>query len=280
MTRSASPLRYPGGKAKLLNFMQSVVIANNLYGHVYREPFAGGGGLALSLLYSGFCSRISLNDADPAIAAFWRSVTRQPKDFCSKIAGVELSLDEWRRQKEIWSNKGASDFDLGFATFYLNRTNRSGIIEGAGPIGGYGQKGNYSIDARFNRLGLIKSVSQIGKSADRIEVTECDAVDYLHRHCDERSFVYLDPPYYVKGQRLYRNYYIHEDHLKVARCVKSLNCPWIVSYDNVEEIREIYNWGRSIEFTLQYSAAKSVRGEEVIFLGPNLDMDGVLSLAA
>ncbi len=260
--------------------MQSVVMANDLYTKVYREPYAGGGGLALGLLFSGFCSRISLNDADPAIAAFWRSITRQPKAFCKMIEDVELSLDEWHLQKEIWLNKGSSDFELGFATFFLNRTNRSGIIEGAGPIGGYGQTGNYKIDARFNRDGLIKAVTQIGRAAERIEVTELDASSYLSNYCDDDSFVYLDPPYYVKGQRLYRNYYRHEDHLEVADCVRLLECPWLVSYDNVDEIRAMYDWISAIEFSLQYSAAKNVKGEEVIFVSPDLTLDRVLPLAA
>lgn len=196
------------------------------------------------------------------------------------IERADLSLDEWYSQKEIWSDKASSDLELGFATFYLNRTNRSGIIEGAGPIGGYSQKGNYNIEARFNKVALIKSVIQIGKAAERIEVTESDAIEYLSDKCDSNSFVYLDPPYYVKGQRLYRNFYRHEDHVEVARSVKALECPWLVSYDNVAEIRSIYDWIRSIEFTLQYSAAKSVKGEEVIFLGPQISLSGVVALAA
>ena len=94
-----------------------------------------GSGLALSLLYNNLVSNIIINDIDKSIYAFWHSILVYNKKFCQKIIDIDVTLDEWHKQKEIYNNPKSKIFDLGFATFFLNRTNYSGIIKG-GPIGG------------------------------------------------------------------------------------------------------------------------------------------------
>ena len=133
-----SPLRYPGGKAKLFDYFSQLIVQNDLLGCKYCEPYAGGAGLALKLLSGGFVSKIFLNDIDEAIWAFWTAALTQNQQFCELIESTKVTINEWHRQRDIWRAKDASNvLELGFATFFLNRTNRSGIIEGAGPVGGY-----------------------------------------------------------------------------------------------------------------------------------------------
>lgn len=263
-----SPLRYPGGKARLAEFLSSVVHANDLEDAVYVEPYAGGAGAALALLYAEDVQSILINDADPRIHAFWRAAIDQTDAFLSLIEDVELSVDEWKRQREVYANPIANDtLALGFATFYLNRTSRSGIIHNAGPIGGLDQTGNYKIDARFNRAGLIQRVRHIGMYADRIDVSNLDGLELLQSLVDESEphFVYLDPPYYVKGGELYLNQFTPEQHAALARFFDNpYPHNWIMTYDNVGEVAALYDKHNQQTFDLSYSAYERRLGKEVL----------------
>ena len=271
MTLVASPLRYPGGKAKLFPFFAGLIEANGLFGCEYWEPYAGGAGLALNLLAGGFVSRIHLNDLDPGIFAFWSSATKSPRTLCSLISDAELNIDEWFRQREIWRRpQDHSEIELGFATLYLNRANRSGIIEGAGPVGGYHQSGALRLDARFNKETIIARIKFVEFVSDRIEVSNLDAIDYIGTHVPDKDLMYLDPPYYVRGQRLYKNFYEHDDHVEISKCVRELSTNWIVSYDDVPEIRRLYAWVNPLQLTLRYTAGNSAQGREVVFVSPSL----------
>lgn len=274
MRLASSPLRYPGGKAKLFPFFAGLIEANDLFGCEYREPYAGGAGLALNLLAGGFVSRIHLNDIDPGIFAFWRSATQSPEALCSLVAGAELTIDEWYRQREIWRQPHQhSEIDLGFATLYLNRTNRSGIIEGAGPVGGYHQAGPLRLDARFNKHTVIERIQLVRELAERISVTNIDAVQYIRTLTGDSDLTYLDPPYYVRGQRLYKNFYDHKDHQMISECVQELSGNWVVSYDDVAPIRALYSWAKPLQITLRYTAGTSAIGKEVVFVSPRLRVD-------
>ena len=281
MTVVRSPLRYPGGKAKLFPFIAELIEANGLHNCSYKEPYAGGAGLALNLLFSGFAKSIHLNDVDPALFSFWWSVVHRNREFQARVKNIVFSIDEWHAQKEIWSSPDtSSELDLGFATYYLNRTNRSGIIEGAGPIGGYDQNGPYKMDARFSMSEQLTIINLIGTASNVIEVSNYDAINYISEKTGgDLELVYLDPPYYIKGQRLYRNSYSHDDHKAIADLMKSRTGNWMVSYDDVEEIRSLYEWSEPITIFLQYSAGPVMLGKEVLFLSDGLKR-GRIDLAA
>lgn len=272
MATSHSPLRYPGGKQVLARVLAHLIALNDCSGGTYAEPYAGGAGAALSLLFSGHVKRLRLNDADPRIFAFWSSVLRGADEFLRLLADTPVTIDEWRRQKAIYLNPSRHDrLALGFATFYLNRCNRSGIISGAGPIGGYSQKGNWKIDARFNRSELGARIKRIAAYSDRISITKLDARVFLKRLAADptmadRGFVYLDPPYFEKGSKLYMNHYADDDHSALAEVMRGeLPFKWIMSYDNVRAITKIYCKGfRQTSFDLGYSASKSRIGSELL----------------
>src|SRR5690606_20758450 len=218
MSHFLSPLRYPGGKRKLANFVKLVYRQNNLFGGIYAEPYAGGAAVALSLLFGEYAGRILINDIDRSIFAFWKSVLDETEDLCRLISNAKLSVAEWERQRSVQDSDLASILELGFSTFYLNRTNRSGIIRG-GIIGGKEQDGDWKIDARFNKSDLIRRIEKIARYRSRIKVSNLDAAIFLNKlqpELDSSSLVYLDPPYYVKGGDLYENHYDHEDHEIIA----------------------------------------------------------------
>lgn len=268
-----SPLRYPGGKAKLFPYFAELITCNRLVGAEYCEPYAGGAGLAIRLLASGFVSKISINDIDCSIYAFWISALQNTKRFCSLIDKTPITIDEWYRQRDVWEDGDLQDpLALGFSAYFLNRTNRSGIIEGAGPIGGYSQTGKWKLDVRLIKSRQIENIQALSRYARQISVTNLDAMEFFEKKSLNRNtLTYLDPPYFVKGRKLYKNFYAPEDHLQIARMLaKKRKAAWVVSYDDVPEIRRAYSSFEPITYSLNYSAGEKSIGTEVIYVSDAL----------
>ncbi len=274
MGHTASPLRYPGGKTRLSRFFQILYLENGLRGGDYVEPFAGGAGLAVDLLRFEYAQTIHLNDIDPAVYAIWHSIIHNTDNFCRRISRAPLTMKEWEKQRERYFKlSDPESLDLGFAAYYMNRTNHSGVLAG-GVIGGLEQKGKYKIDARFNKETSIKKVRKIASYKNRIRLYNLDAMAFLDKvtpKLDEKSLVYLDPPYYKKGQELYENHYGHDDHLMLADFVKNFDdLKWVVSYDNVPEIKAMYPGYRQQTYGISYSAGKHYDGSELIIFSDTM----------
>lgn len=270
-----SPLRYPGAKWRLEKFISALLEDNGLLGGHYAEPYAGGASLALSLLFQEKISHIHLNDLDRSIWAFWRSVLDHPKELMARIRRTKVTIEEWHRQREVQLQKSAASiFDLGYSTFFLNRTNRSGILT-AGVIGGKDQSGPWRLDARFNTQDLIDRIQKISTYKSRIHLTRLDALTFVLRRNitlpAAATLLYLDPPYFKNGQGLYMNAYEPDDHKLVAAVVtRKLELPWVVSYDDVPEIRTLYENCRRLSYSLRYSASTTRRGREAVFVSDHL----------
>lgn len=266
-----SPLRYPGGKARFAPFIAEVMRANSLVGGHYLEPFAGGAGVALELLFDGHADHVHINDLDPAVHAFWAAATCVPEEMLRLLHDTPISMDQWHHWRSVMVS-GNPDFSLadrGFATLFVNRTNRSGILKG-GVIGGKAQAGEYKLDARFSKDMISARLQRIAENAGKITVYCEDAFLLLSRAADilpECSLIYLDPPYYVKGRGLYRNFYNHNDHLQIAQLLQSptFNRPWVVSYDRAPEICEMYCHTEALSYGLHYTAQSRYVGDEVMF---------------
>ncbi|MCK7459948.1 DNA adenine methylase [Idiomarina aminovorans] len=268
MAMAPSPLRYPGGKFGIRNMISTIINQQELDRGHYIEPYAGGAGLALSLLFGGHVHEIHLNDLDRSIWSFWYSILNQPERFISAIRDVEVTLDEWKTQREVQTNKESADvFDLGFSTFFLNRTNRSGIIQKAGVIGGLKQNGAYKLDCRFGKTGLIERIERIRKYSHRINLYNEDAIDFIQkseRELPENKVFCIDPPYYHKGATLYTNFYEHSDHFKISEVINRLTSSWLLTYDNCKEISHLYEQFNQFTFNLNYTAAEKRVGKELL----------------
>lgn len=269
-----SPLRYPGGKGKLARFMKEIVRSNGLSDGRYVEPYAGGAAVAWELLLTGVVRRVSINDISLPVFAFWHSVLNSTNDLCRMIQDCPLTIDEWDRQKEIFRRSDEADnLSLGFSFFFLNRTNRSGILNG-GVIGGRDQTGKWKIDARFNKPDLISRIEKIASLKARIELTNLDAVKFIEMNAKRfgnKALLYIDPPYFEKGRFLYHDAYRAEDHAVVAKSVVKLEgLNWLVSYDDVRPIHDLYAASPWLQYTLNYSARNVTRGREVMFFSRNL----------
>lgn len=262
-----SPLRYPGGKGKLEPFMEMLIEQTGHVGGTYIEPFAGGAGIALELLEKNIVNEIVINDFDKGIYSFWKAILTETDKFINDVETIPLTTDEWIRQRAIIENNKKYSYELGFATFYLNRTNRSGIIKG-GIIGGIEQNGNWKMDARFNRNELIDRIRRIAKLKNKIHLYNKDVnsfiLNYLPKY-EYNTFVYFDPPYFGKGKQLYLNFFSYEDHVRIERMINNqVNCDWVITYDDVEEIADIYQNHILRRFDLNYSAAVKRKASEII----------------
>lgn len=273
--RLYSPLRYPGGKAPFAPFIAKVMEINGVVGGHYLEPYAGGAGVALDLLFQGHASHIHINDADPAVYAFWVSVTKHSAELLELLASTPITIDEWFKWRSVLREDcTASLVEKGFATLFMNRTNRSGILK-AGVIGGKSQEGAYKLDARFKKDVISARILAIAERAKDITVYSEDSLALLKRckaFLPEESLIYLDPPYYVKGKGLYRNYYEHDDHVAIAKTIqaKSFKRNWVVSYDNAQEIRAMYEFSNLLTYDLNYTAQRRYVGNEVMFFSQDL----------
>jgi DNA adenine methylase len=273
--RLYSPLRYPGGKAPFAPFIAKVMEVNGVMGGHYLEPYAGGAGVALDLLFQGHASHIHINDADPAVYAFWVSVTKHSEELLGLLASTPITIDEWFKWRSVLRGDcSATLVEKGFATLFMNRTNRSGILK-AGVIGGKSQEGAYKLDARFKKDVISARILAIAERAKDITVYSEDSLVLLKRckkFLPKESLIYLDPPYYVKGKGLYRNYYAHDDHIAVAKTIQAKNFKrhWVVSYDNAQEIRAMYEFSNLLTYDLNYTAQRRYVGNEVMFFSQDL----------
>ena len=262
-----SPLRYPGGKGQLEPFVELLIRKTGHLGGTYVEPFAGGAGIALELLEKEIVNDIVINDLDKGIYSFWRAILTETDRFITDIRSVELTIDEWSKQRQVIDNCNRYSYDLGFATFYLNRTNRSGIIKG-GVIGGMKQTGNWKMDARFNREILIERIVKITKRKKHIHLYNKDVNSFIQNYLPKyqhNAFVYFDPPYFGKGKQLYLNYFSYDDHVRIEKMIDDqVNCDWVITYDDVQEIANIYKDHILKRFDLNYSAAVKRKASEII----------------
>lgn len=247
---------------------------NRLQRRRYAEPFAGGCGLALSLLYDGYVSDVYINDVDASIWAFWHSVLEHTDEFAYRIRKTPVTIDEWRRQRAVHLQMDVGDpVSLGFATFFLNRTNRSGIIKAAGVIGGLDQSGPYGLDCRFNRMDLEHRVRRVAKYRNRIHLSRRDALAFIGDICSDlppSTFFCIDPPYFNKGQGLYTSFYNREDHAILADTILAIENPWVVTYDNVPQISKLYRNRRQYEFDISYSLDIKRRSTELLVASKGL----------
>jgi len=282
MPSTCSPLRYPGGKSRFYKYIKNILNRNNLMGKTYIEPFAGGSGLALKLLMNNDVERVVINDFDQAIYSFWLSVLRHSDQLCEKLRLADVSVNEWEKQHNIFVKGDTTDpVQLGFATFFLNRTNVSGVLDG-GIIGGKGQMGQYKIDARFNKEKLLQQIRDISQYKDRIELTNKDAKELFRNNALEiygDAFVNLDPPYVNKGAQLYKNSFTKDDHKELFLGVSNSKLKWVVTYDICPLVQELYYSYRKSYLEVSYSAGTSKKAKEMIFFSNNLSLpDNIILL--
>ena len=271
---AASPFRYPGGKAFLAEYLHGRIQNIRKRKPVsFVEPFCGGAGAALNLLADGRVDYLHLNDADVRIHSAWKSMLFESQRFIDALKTTPLTMVEWYKQQEIVSSARSCDFsfELGFAAFFMNRTTRSGIIEKAGPIGGYSQTGKWKIDARFNREKLARQIEWLAINRERIFLSNLDALSFITRTRKSvdlaSTLFFIDPPYVQAGGRLYFNGMTEAKHVALSDILVSGNIPhWVLTYDDAPLIRELYRGSKMAKIAVNYSLQSKRKESELLVL--------------
>lgn len=274
MKKNISPLRYPGGKSRLVDFMEDLILLNNLEGGILYEMYAGGAGASLNLLISGIVSKIVLNDLDYHIYSFWHSVLYETDGLIELINNTKVDILNWNKQKEIFNDyENYSKLEIGFSSFFLNRSNRSGVFN-AGPIGGKDQLGNYKIDVRFNKVNLIARIKEIASRNDSITITNLESINFLEeifQEKNENSLIFLDPPYYKQGENLYFNFYMDKNHQALSELLANHNNRnWFLTYDNVPRIKELYSENKTAYLPMTYTLQSKRKSKEIMIFSDAL----------
>lgn len=243
MVTVLSPLRYPGAKRRLFKNISAFLESTGIRPSLFVEPFAGGAGVALQLLGSGMTEKVALGDLDPWVASFWKALFFDTEWLLSQVEDIEVNVDAWKRFK---GGDHTCDRERALACLFLNRTSFSGILApGAGPIGGYEQKSDYKIDCRFNRKRLAQRIRLASTYRDKIAFIDClDWKETTSRALEYKKdglFFYFDPPFFRKAHRLYRNYFEDTDHEKLRDFLRSFSGDWLLSYDDAESFRRLYD---------------------------------------
>lgn len=279
-----SPLRYPGGKSKISSFIEDLILLNNLEGCTLYELYAGGAGASLNLLFSNICDKIVLNDLDRHIYSFWHSILNESEGFLRLVNDTEINITNWDNQRHIYENHTLfSLLEVGFSTFFLNRSNRSGILYKAGPIGGRNQTGKYKIDVRFNKVDLTRRILKIAELRGKIEIHSNESILMLKEifSRSEKQFIFLDPPYYVQGEHLYLNFYDDSNHVALCDILKeNANKNWFLTYDNCDRINELYRRLRRSELSMSYTLQSKRKAKEVMVFSDKLYLPKQLRMGA
>lgn len=276
--RYLSPLRYPGGKARVAPYLTELIRAQSPRPSIYAEPFAGGAGAALRLLVDETVRSVRINDLSPGIAAFWRCVFHHTGQFAALIENATVDIEHWHQARHIFTTpSGRDDLQLGFATFFLNRCNRSGILT-ARPIGGLEQAGKWKIDARFNKTDLAERVRRLGHYRRRVQVTQLDGCNFMEdiESLGSEVFAYVDPPYIVQGEDLYLDSLSYRDHRRLAEYLRSCDTSWMLTYDVSERVtEELYAGLRTARFDIAHTAQRQHVGSELVVFSPRLDVGSI-----
>lgn len=270
----STPLRYPGGKSRISNFLEDIILLNNLEGCNLYELYAGGAGASINLLFSGLCNKVILNDLDKHIYSFWWAVINETESLIRLINDSKISMENWNCQKYIYDNcNDHTNLEIAFSTFFLNRTNRSGILYKAGPIGGMNQTGNYKMDVRFNKSELIGRIIRIAKFSSSLEIHNKESLTFLKYIIKrkKKKFIFLDPPYYGQGKNLYLNFYKDKDHSELAKLLQeNQSTNWLLTYDNCERIKELYQDSRKAYFPMTYTLQNKKKDKEIMMISNSL----------
>lgn len=265
-----NPLRYPGAKSKLYNYINALLEAEDKIGCTFYEPFAGSAAISLLLLEHNTIKKAVINELDPLLYNFWVSVFNYTDKLIQLIEETDITLENWHyfsKYKDTAYLQNKTSVQIGFAGLYLNRTSFSGILK-ANPLGGLQQKSQYGIDCRFNKAKIIDSIRSLSKFKNRIDIHNMEALDFMQQELrykrNKKTFVYIDPPYYKEGANLYRCYYTHAQHAALARFILTKTYPWLISYDDADAIRQLYNGTTSQKIHMDYSVHTSRKAEELL----------------
>lgn len=241
-----SPLRYPGGKSKALS--KIIPYLSNF--DDYREPFIGGGSVMIERIQSCPGKEFSANDLNYELFCFWKVLQASGGKLIKEIQSIRDSYDDGkklyhellaRRESDLSELERARDF------FILNRITFSGLAD----AGGYS---NESFHKRFTQSSIDR-LNNVSKLVKNVSFTNDDYSELCNKS-GKNVLIFLDPPYYsVTKSKLYGKdgiLHLNFDHQKLFECLLNIDHKWVMTYDNCDYIRSLYDGFNIIPWEHQY----------------------------
>jgi DNA adenine methylase len=303
----ASFFRYPGGKSKFRDEILTAIAATSNDAMEYREPFFGGGSVGLmvledndhtkqvsqdpfDLLFSfdtptkgknakektfGYRS-FWINDKDVGIFSLWNAVINNPEELKELVNSFKPSIQAFDDYKQFFLDNPTPTtiseiVECGFRKLAIHQISYSGLgVKSGGPLGGRNQDANtkYPIDCRWSPSNICKKIDLIHKQFISVDarVTNSDFAAMI-TDTSRPAFIYLDPPYYMKGGDLYQHAFTEDDHRRMADLLRVCPHPWVLSYDDCPEIRDLYSWARieafDAKYTIQQTKVETDNGKKI-----------------
>lgn len=273
--------RYPGGKYKLRKEITKRLTTQVIHkGVEYREPFFGGGSIGLELLNKNpDITRVWLNDKDTSIACLWTAVIQYPaylKRCVQRFTPSVKAFHDFQRElPEIYDvpKESGKVVDVGFKKIAIHQISYSGLgTKSGGPLGGEDQKSPYKIDCRWSPDYICEQIDRAHHLFTKVQLHNecCTNLDFSglleDTSCD--ALLYLDPPYYEKGNELYECGFSLVDHERLMSALKETKHPWVLSYDDCLQVRSLYKWANVDSLGVNYSI-KAARNKPELLIFPN-----------
>lgn len=280
--RWISPLRYPGGKARMGAALTTIweTQMSPMDIEIWSEPFAGGAGAGLHLLADNTISELWLTEKHPALAAFWRTAAHNGAELAASVRTTTPSMQLWRHAQEAVAAAEAGDTvddtELAFAALILNRCSRSGMVNAiVGPMGGKHQSGRWTLQSRWYGEGIAERIDVVHRLGDRIRVMEGDGIEQIREldgsvGIEDEMMLFVDPPYLVQGNRLYANGMTIDDHARLASALAGSACHWLLTYDGDDRVLDLYPTNRVLAYQIPNTVNRARIAEEYAVLSPAL----------
>jgi DNA adenine methylase len=246
-----TPLRYPGGKSRACEKMGPYFPDLRNYDE-FREPFLGGGSVAIYITKKYPSLDIWVNDLYEPLVNFWQQLQMFGDDLKKELSGLKLSYcnpelarELFTKSKDKINNEFETNFNRAVAFYIVNKCSFSGLTESS----------SFSPQASNSNFSLrgIEKLPEYSKLIENWRITNY-SYDYL-MDGNMGAFMYLDPPYDIKDNLYGRKGSMHKefDHDKFAADCDINNMDQLISYNSDQLVKDRFKNWTAAEFDLTYT---------------------------
>ena len=246
-----TPLRYPGGKSRAVTKMDPFFPDLRDYKE-FREPFLGGGSVAIHITKKYPDLTIWVNDLYEPLVNFWQQLQMFGTDL--KNALIDLKLNNYLRydaKRLFLSSKvkvndiSANNFDRAVAFYIVNKCSFSGLTESS----------SFSPQASNSNFNL-RGIEKLPDYSQIISKWRISNFSYDYMMDGNRNvFMYLDPPYDIKDNLYGNKGSMHKgfDHDKFAADCDNNDMDQLISYNSDQLVKDRFKNWNAAEFDLTYT---------------------------
>ena len=239
-TAMDGPLSYIGGKNRLAKQLIAMFPP-----HVtYCEVFLGGG----QVFFRKEPSKVEvINDIDNEVVNFFRCAQQHPEEMVRCLKFVLVGR-EWFRLFNVQNPAGLTDIQRAVRFFYLQKNCYAGLVRdrhyGAKVVGAPG----------FNPSRLPELLTNVHKRLARVQIESLPFQEFIPRFDRPGTLLYLDPPYWRR--KLYNFNFADEDYRILSDLLSSISGKFILSVDDVPQLRELFAWATITDVEVPYTSQK------------------------